>query len=240
MDTVVTYFLLFMIYSILGFLSEIIFCTIIDRKLTLNRGFLIGPYCPIYGTGALCMTLFLSKYDNDPVALFVMSALVATILEYITSYIMERIFCARWWDYSNKKFHINGRVSLDNAILFGIAGIFVIFFLNPKLKHILSLLNSTVRLAIAIVLFIIFIVDLSCSTTIIFKLRTSIKEARKDMTEEISRKVHQTLQKSGYFTRRLINAFPHAITKRGAHLKDFIEKQKEKIKKKKDDLSNED
>lgn len=240
MDRVLTYFLLFMIYSVLGFLSELIFCTIVDRKLTLNRGFLIGPYCPIYGTGALCMMLFLTKYENDPVVLFVMSALIATILEYITSYIMEKIFCARWWDYSNKKFHINGRVALDNAVFFGIAGLFVIYFLNPKLMHILSLLNNSIKIVISIILLIIFLVDLSCSTTIIFKLRTSIKEVRKDMTEEISKKVHQTLQKSGYFTKRLINAFPNAIIKKGAFLKDFLEKQKNKIRKKRNVIQNED
>ena len=107
------YFLLFIIYSFLGWCIESIYCMIEQRKV-VSRGFLIGPYCPIYGWGALIMIFTLQRYLNDPIVLFVMGALVASVIEYITSLVMEKIFHARWWDYSHMKFNVNGRICLTN------------------------------------------------------------------------------------------------------------------------------
>ena len=95
----------------------------------INRGFLIGPYCPIYGSGALLLTFLLNRYVNDKLVLFVMSIVVCSILEYVTSYIMEKIFHIRWWDYSNYKLNINGRVCLNNIALFGLAGVLIIKYI---------------------------------------------------------------------------------------------------------------
>ena len=113
------YFLLFIIYAVIGWCMEVI-CKLIQYKKFVDRGFLIGPYCPIYGVGALLITFFLNKYVQDPVVLFVMAVVVCGILEYLTSYFMEKIYHARWWDYSSKKFNINGRICLSNLIAFGI------------------------------------------------------------------------------------------------------------------------
>ena len=118
------YFLLFIIYAIIGWCMEVI-CKLIQYKKFVDRGFLIGPYCPIYGVGALLITLFLNKYTQDPVVLFVMAVVVCGVLEYLTSYFMEKIYHARWWDYSSKKFNINGRICLSNLIAFGILGMFL-------------------------------------------------------------------------------------------------------------------
>ncbi|MDE5587247.1 MAG: putative ABC transporter permease, partial [Bacilli bacterium] len=86
----------------MGWFLECIFCTIDDKKLVYDRGFLLGPYCPIYGCGALYMYFFLDKYQSDPLALFIMAMVGTSILEYVTSFLMEKIFRARWWDYSNR------------------------------------------------------------------------------------------------------------------------------------------
>ena len=101
-----TLFLLFMLYSIMGWLLEVT-CKLIEKHKFINRGFLIGPYCPIYGHGAILMILLLIKYQSDPLLLFTMSIVICSILEYFTSYIMEKVFKARWWDYSRRKFNIN-------------------------------------------------------------------------------------------------------------------------------------
>ena len=106
------YFLLFFIYSFIGYICEVIYCFILDKGKFQNRGFLYGPYCPIYGFGAIAIIVLLSKYEQYPIVLFVMGAIVASIIEYITSYLMEKIFNNKWWDYSNKKFNINGRICL--------------------------------------------------------------------------------------------------------------------------------
>ena len=86
-------FLLFMTYSFIGWLMEVI-CKLIETKKIINRGFLIGPYCPIYGWGCLLITMLLNKYVDDPLVLFVMAIIICSILEYVTSYLMEKLFKA--------------------------------------------------------------------------------------------------------------------------------------------------
>ena len=97
LNTVEPYFLLFIIYSMIGWAIEVLL-QFIEKKRLINRGFLIGPYCPIYGFGAVVMTLILDKYQDNLIILFGMSMLICTVLEYLTSYIMVKLFRARWWD----------------------------------------------------------------------------------------------------------------------------------------------
>ena len=111
------YIALFFIYSFLGWVMESILETV-RKKRFVNRGFLIGPYCPIYGAGVLLITILLAKYNDDIWITFLMSLLICGTLEYATSYIMEKIFKARWWDYSYRKFNINGRICLETLIPF--------------------------------------------------------------------------------------------------------------------------
>ena len=121
MQTFSAYFLLFLVYSFLGWCLEV-GVKLYEDHAFVNRGFLIGPYCPIYGFGALIMSIFLNRYLNDPVVLFIMIVFSCSILEYFTSYILEKLFHTRWWDYSNRKFHINGRICLETMSLFAVFG----------------------------------------------------------------------------------------------------------------------
>ena len=116
MKTIETWFLWLMIYSVIGWVYESTICSIGQRKL-INRGFLNGPYCPIYGTGAVLVLLVLGRIQN-PVLLFFAGAVLTCSLEYLTSWLMEKLFHARWWDYSKRKFNIGGRVCLIGAIVF--------------------------------------------------------------------------------------------------------------------------
>ena len=124
------YFLLFIIYSFIGWLMETTLKSY-EAKKFINRGFLIGPYCPIYGCGCILIILLLKKYEPYPLGLFCMSVVICTILEYLTSYFMEKLFNARWWDYSKRKFNINGRVCINTMIPFGILGTLMMYFINP-------------------------------------------------------------------------------------------------------------
>jgi len=135
-------FLYFFIFSIIGYIIEVVNISINDKKLILSRGFLIGPYLPIYGIGALLMTQFLSKYENEVITLFVMGMVICSILEYITSYVLEKIFNVRWWDYSKRKYNIDGRICLENGFLFGIGGVAVVKILNPFVFSISSNLSK--------------------------------------------------------------------------------------------------
>lgn len=85
-------------------------CKLIQFRRFINRGFLIGPYCPIYGFGSVLIGLLLSRYAGEPLVVFILAMVVCGTLEYVTSYLMEKLFHARWWDYSDKRFNLNGRI----------------------------------------------------------------------------------------------------------------------------------
>lgn len=123
-------FIYFMLYAIIGWICEMIYCSIPEKKF-VNRGFLNGPYCPIYGVGALIIILFLMPYVGSPVLVFFLGVILTSSLEYITSWGMEKLFHAKWWDYSDHKFNINGRICLLNSVLFGIMCLVLIYLVHP-------------------------------------------------------------------------------------------------------------
>lgn len=141
---------------------------------------------------------------------------------------MEKKYHARWWDYSNKKFNINGRICLETLIPFGILGLFIMYVTNPMLFNIYQSMSEIVVHIISITLFIIFIVDNIISSNIISSVNVEGSKLVKDNTEEITEKVKQILREKSWLHRRLINAYPD--------LKDIrvkIKKVKEKVKSKK-------
>ena len=158
MKTVETWFLWLMIYSIIGWVYESTICSIGQRKL-INRGFLNGPYCPIYGTGAVLVLLVLGRIQN-PVLLFFAGAVLTCSVEYLTSWLMEKLFHARWWDYSKRKFNIGGRVCLIGAIVFGAFSVVLILVLHPWVKSLTDRLTDTALTWICAILFIGIVSDL--------------------------------------------------------------------------------
>lgn len=202
------YFYIFIIYSFLGWLMEVLLVSFQQRKITA-RGFLIGPWCPIFGFGALFVTLLLKKYYEDPIVLFIMSFLLGTILEYITSYLMEKIFKARWWDYTNHKFHINGRVSLTTSLGFGLLGVILVYVFNPFFLKIISNIPNILFNTVMIIILLIFVSDVIIS----FKIITNIKKENfadiKDITEIANEEFKKVLKNKSVFNKRLLNAFPH-------------------------------
>ena len=187
---------------------ESIYCFVIDKKF-VNRGFLIGPVCPIYGVGCLFIIIFLDKYRDDPIVLFCMAVIICSILEYFTSYIMEKIFKTRWWDYSQKKYNLNGRICLDIIIAFGVLGLILTYIIHPFVKDILFLIDPVLLKVITSILFILFLVDVSVSTKIIYRIKGVENKVLTDQTEEINAKVKEALQSMGIFTRRVAIAFPN-------------------------------
>ena len=221
------YFILFIIYAMIGWFIEII-NGLIQTKKFVNRGFLIGPYCPIYGVGGILITLLLSKYYDDPIVLFFMGIAVCGILEYLTSYIMEKFFKARWWDYSQRKFNLNGRVCLGTIIPFGILGLMVTYVTNPFLLGKLELIPEMWLNIVSGILFAIYVVDNIVSGVVIKAIKKADITASKetDNTEEITKKVREILQSKSALHRRLVDAFPKLQA-----VKIKIKDQTEKIKK---------
>ena len=210
----------------------------IQNKRLVNRGFMIGPYCPIYGCGAIAITLLLSRYTNDWLVLFFMSVITCGILEYVTSYIMEKLFHARWWDYSKRKYNINGRICLETLVPFGLLGLLIMYVTNPFILNNLAKVSEQTLNIIAIVTSVIFAIDLGISLKVISNVRvTSTKLSKEnsdstmDNTEEITAKVKEILLGKSVLSRRLINAYPD--------LKAIIKKKKEEIKQKAEEVKTE-
>ena len=218
MHKIFIYISLFLIYSFIGWLTEVSAFLISDKKF-VNRGFMVGPVVPIYGTGGILITLFLTRYYNEPVTLFCMAVIVCSILEYFTSYLMEKLFKTRWWDYSNKKYNINGRICLNNLILFGMMGLIMIYLVNPFLINMLEKIDPLVLKIIISVLLIVFLTDLFLSLSIISKIKNVGKTVLKDSTEEISAKVKEVLLSKGKLTRRFAKAFPNFRVNVNSYLK---------------------
>lgn len=208
LQTIEIYFLLFISYAFLGWCMEVI-CKLIETKKFIDRGFLIGPYCPIYGWGALAITLLLQRYKSDPLVLFVMSTLICSVIEYFTSYFMEKKYHARWWDYSNKKFNINGRICLETLIPFGILGVVIMYVTNPLLLDLYQAIPQGLLPILSILLFLGFIIDNIVSSNVIASIHVEGSRLKKDNTEEITEKVKQVLRQKSWLHRRLINAYPN-------------------------------
>ena len=228
MEIVCKYFLLFLFYSFLGWILEMVVCSIADKKV-VNRGFLIGPYCPIYGSGCLLIISLLHKYQDDPFTLFIMAVIVCSLLEYFTSYIMEKLFKARWWDYSDRRFNINGRICLDNLVLFGILGLLIFYVANPFFGGLIDRFNDTVLMVVAIVLFVVFIVDGIISLKVISGFKNVAKSIHKDSTDEITSKVRELLLEKNWLYKRLIKAFDFKASER--LLKEIHKRAKQTIEK---------
>lgn len=228
MEIVCKYFLLFLFYSFLGWVLEMVVCSIADKKV-VNRGFLIGPYCPIYGSGCLLIISLLHKYQDDPFTLFIMAIIVCSLLEYFTSYIMEKLFKARWWDYSDRRFNINGRICLDNLVLFGVLGLLIFYVANPFFSSLVDRFNDTVLIVVSIVLFILFVIDGIISLKVISGFKNVAKSIHRDSTDEITSKVRELLLEKNWLYKRLIKAFDFKASER--LLKELHKKAKETIEK---------
>lgn len=229
------WFFFFMIYSFIGYLTEITCCSINNKKLIVNRGFCLGPYLPIYGFSSVIMNIFLAKYSKDIITLFVMSAFVCTLMEYMTSLILEKIFHARWWDYTEKKFNLSGRVCLENACLFGFGGVAIVSILHPFLDGLVSMIPHNILIIISIVLFVIFMIDVIITVTTMRQVKiASMKFTAKDATEEISRKVRNEILKNKGLMLHMLNAFPKISLSNHdslGRIKKYLAKQREEYKK---------
>jgi uncharacterized membrane protein len=170
----------------------------------------VGPWCPIYGFGAVFISLLLSRHAEDPLAVFGLAILICGILEYSTSYMMEKIFHARWWDYSTKKFNLNGRVCADTLLPFGLLGLLLVYAITPVMFSCFDLLSETMIQIICLSLSLLFLADITISTTTLVKIRVHAGKLNGDSTEKITNEVRSVLAEKSALVRRMMRAFPEA------------------------------
>lgn len=166
------YFLYFFLYAMIGYVCEVLYCSI-PLKRFVNRGFLHGPYLPIYGFGALIVVVSLSFFNTHPIVVFLVAMALTSALEYVTSYLLEKIFNTKLWDYSKHFANINGRVCLLNASLFGLMGLVATYWVHPALTRFVSHVPDGVLHPLSSGLLFIISVD---ATSSIFRMAAFQKQ----------------------------------------------------------------
>ena len=153
------YILFFFSFAFIGWIWEVCLVLVQTGKL-VNRGVLLGPCLPIYGSGGVLILLLLRIFFNRPIVTFGMTTLLCTIVEYFTSWYLELTKGVRWWDYSNYFLNINGRVCLEGALVFGLGGCAVVYLVAPKLSKFFAKVSNKILIPICVLLVSIFVVDL--------------------------------------------------------------------------------
>lgn len=192
MENLCTYIVYFFIYSFLGWVCETIYCSIGGQKF-VNRGFLNGPICPIYGFGALFVVLMLREYSDNTIMLFICAMIGTSILEYFSSVGLEKIFHAKWWDYSKKICNINGRICLKNSFLFGVMGVLLTKVIHPIITDLVSLIPIKATYCISIILILWIITELTTTINSLNKLGKKLEGLGQVKTE--LEKIDVTLEK---------------------------------------------
>lgn len=231
-------------YSVVGWVYESIICSV-SAKRWVNRGFLNGPYCPIYGFGAVIDILILGDLQN-PLHLFMSGMILTCTLEYLTSYAMEKMFHARWWDYSERNFNLNGRVCLLGAVVFGLFSVVLIKFIHPVVSIYTDMIPAVTLHYITVALLLILVIDTVITVKGVSKFDKRLEELHSTVEEikaELTDKIHADIQRShfasvyeGFLThlngqqKRMIKAFPKLKSELHngplSELKAAIEKQK--------------
>ena len=207
--------LLFFAYAFLGWCIEVTL-KYFEFHRFINRGFLTGPWLPIYGTGAVLITLAtdgLGPLDKSVGTTFLVSFLLCGVVEYLTSYVMEKRFHARWWDYSRKPMNLHGRVWIGNLILFGLGGVLIAKLLNPLLLIPIGRMPLLSREILAGGLGAVFLADYIMSHFVLKLVKTGVENSRADSTEQISKEVRLLLHDRSVFHRRFAEAYPEVIYK---------------------------
>lgn len=214
----------FILYAVIGWIGEVIFAFHVHKKF-VNRGFLNGPLCPMYGLGALLFIAIGNIFPHNIIALFFATAIAATILEYITGYLLEVLFHRRYWDYSNTKFNINGYVTLSATIAWGVIGVLAIYVVLPFMFNLCDKIPYSVRHVFSIVTLVIFVVDLVATVGQNIKLSQQLEKIRV-LSEKMTDGRHQTQDRKKlekefgkqtaslqYGSKRILNAYPNLQSK---------------------------
>ena len=207
--------LLFFAYSFLGWCIEVTLKYFQFHRF-INRGFLTGPWLPIYGSGAVLITLAvngLAPLESSVGTTFALSFVLCGTVEYGTSYVMEKRFHARWWDYSQKPMNLHGRVWIGNLVLFGLGGVLIIEVLDPLFLGLIGSLSLLRRQILAGVLGSVFLADYIMSHFVLKLVKTGVESSEADNTEEISREIRLLLRDRSVFHRRFAEAYPEVIYK---------------------------
>lgn len=171
-------FLIFILFSFIGWISEVIYVGVTSAHKFVNRGFLHGPLCPVYGFGGVVILMLPPSLYATWIPLFFASMILCTIVEYFVSWLMEKLFHTRWWDYSHYKIQLNGRICLLNSILFGFLGVVVIHFVYPLMIDLLNSLGQKVINVSGVIILAVLSVDIFFTVRKLVDFATVMKKLK--------------------------------------------------------------
>ena len=175
--------LYFFVYGFLGWCTEVIFAAFKQHRF-VNRGFLNGPICPIYGVGVTLVIACLEAFQSNLLLLYISSVILVTVLEGVTGWAMDKLFHNKWWDYSKLPFNIGGYVCLLFSLIWGVACDFIVYFVHPLIHQVLSLIPHTAGIALIAILGIALLSDMIVTTSAIVKFNQYL-ELLKHITDEL-------------------------------------------------------
>ena len=182
---------IFIIYAFIGWCTEVSYAAL-DRGIFVNRGFLNGPYCPIYGCGVVIVVAVLTPLKDNLLILFAGSFLLTSILEYITGFILEKVFHNKWWDYSNKPFNLHGYVCLKFSIYWGLACTFIMDVIHPIIYKGITMIPHILGVVLLCIIMSAFAVDCGVTVTTILKFNKRLK-----VMDEMAAKIHKLSDEIG-------------------------------------------
>ena len=190
----------FVIFSFLGWIYETAFCTITSGRWE-NRGFLFGPVCPIYGSGAVAISMIMNLTDRycierNPWLIFIISVTGSALLEYVTSWGLERLFHALWWDYSSFPLNIHGRISLFTSLGFGCAGLLIVYYIAPFTERAMDFVPPIMTEFLGLVFCFIFAVDLTLTANALRHFDRLVTQIEDSFNRSMEAIVDNTLQQS--------------------------------------------
>ncbi|MGN0242740.1 MAG: putative ABC transporter permease [Lachnospiraceae bacterium] len=184
-QSVYLYLWFFMIYAFIGWCTEVIYATMKHGSF-VNRGFLNGPLCPIYGFGVCLIVYILTPLKQHSILLFFASMLLTSLLEYITGFILEKIFHEKWWDYSEVPFNISGYICPAFSILWGLACVFILHLVHPTILHMVEcLLCNQFGSIFLLILYLLLLADIIVTIATIKQLQHSMH-----LTHKIAEELH--------------------------------------------------
>ena len=233
-ESLVNLILLFFAYAFLGWCIEVTLKYFQFHRF-INRGFLTGPWLPIYGSGAALITIAvkgLSPLESSVGTTFMVSFILCGVVEYMTSFVLEKRFHARWWDYSQKPMNLHGRVWIGNLILFGLGGVLIVEMINPLLLRLSGHLSFRLRETLAIILSSIFTADYVMSHFVLKLVKTGVENSEADDTEAINKEIRLLLNDRSFFHRRFAEAYPEVLyrTERIAARVEAIKAETERLR----------
>ena len=247
-------FLLFIIYSLIAWIYEVIVCSI-EEKTFVNRGFLYGPICPVYGVGALLIVSLLGGLKHNIIVLFICSVILTTVLEYLTALLLEKVFGTRLWNYTNYPLNYKGRISIVSSFVFGTMALLLTLYIHPFTKSLLNLLSDRIIVIVSSVLFVAFVFDVVFSVRQLIVFNSVLRkikhtfEVYSEQTKQLQDILNEKIENSKNYIKnippiqlidlkklnfeRLIRAFPNMMsvkyTEEFHKLKEYIESTRETI-----------